>query len=122
MPTYYYRNRPPGIGCQPDGFTRREDYYGAAQGRNTRYHGEVEYPEALTHEQVYKYELVPADTLEAALFDLREKGDWLIGDYAEAPVEVIEQCSRNDTVAWWILRLREKELLEQFLEARDANA
>lgn len=68
MHKYYYRNRPPGIGCQPDGFDpdTREAWRPRKDVNGIPYHGEVSYPEPLSPEDLYRYELRPADLVECA--------------------------------------------------------
>ena len=71
---YYYLNRPPNIGCQPDGFMDREAWMPGhiVSGRNCL--GWVEYPEPLEPEQVWKWEFMPADDAEYdAFWDWREE-------------------------------------------------
>jgi len=64
---YYYLNRPPGIGCQPDGFVDRKTWMPGRVlnfgQREMVYHalGWVEYLEPLDPEQVWKWELWPHD-------------------------------------------------------------
>lgn len=62
---YYYLNRPPGIGCQKDGFVDRECWMPARVinvGRNAL--GWVDYPFRLDFEDIWKWELWPDDTDE----------------------------------------------------------
>ena len=66
---YYYLNRPPSIGCQPDGFVDREAWMPARThpvvGGGTRHFlGWVEYPTPLEPEQVWKWELLPRTAWE----------------------------------------------------------
>lgn len=93
---YYYRNRPPGMYVQPEGFDpdTREDWYPGKlvktmMGGDRRFMGKVEYPEPLPHQGVWDFELWPADDLEWAKYqawlEYREaKNLWLYIDYAEA--------------------------------------
>lgn len=69
--TYYYTLRPPMYGTEPSGYVRREEYVEENRWRNHcgqvhPFHGEVEYPQALTHEQAWKYDLLAADERQAA--------------------------------------------------------
>ena len=78
---YFYINRPPGIGCQPEGFVDREIWMPAKThkvvGGNNRYFlGWVEYPEPLEPELVWKWELMPRDMCETNRYlDWREEND-----------------------------------------------
>ena len=72
---YFYRNRPPGIGCQPDGWEEREAWSPvravpeiASDLKHHHFHGWVEYQRALTPYICWKYELLPADPVERAVF------------------------------------------------------
>ena len=76
MPRYYYLNRPPGIGCQPDGFTERERWSPKREipGTERTAHGWVEYLEKLDPYQIWKWEFYPADPVELeAYWDWREE-------------------------------------------------
>ena len=65
---YYYRNRPPGIGCQPDGFDpdARETWFPRKEVNGVPYFGKVSYPEPLSCEDLYRYKLRPVDLVEYA--------------------------------------------------------
>ena len=78
---YYYLNRPPAIGCQPDGFIDRESWMPAkpqlliGKGRDP-WHvlGWVEYPEPLAAELVWKWELWPHEAAQVSIYlDRREE-------------------------------------------------
>lgn len=64
---YYYTLRPPMTGTQPDGWIDRM-HYGVhrreIEGLGIRAHGEVFYIEPLTNEQIWRYDLLPADEAE----------------------------------------------------------
>ena len=65
---YYFLNRPPGLFCQPDGSIRREAFIPKreyAPGERAVW-GFTDYSQPLTSEQIWKYELWPAD--EGELF------------------------------------------------------
>jgi hypothetical protein len=69
---YFYLYRPPSYGCQPDGWTNREGglpqkYYDTQHGP-VRSFGWVEYPEPLTIEQCWKWELIADDPVEWAKY------------------------------------------------------
>lgn len=64
---YYFINRPPSIGTHPQGETGRKAfaYRETIPGTERLSHGWVEYPQPLDFEQVWRYELYPADEAEA---------------------------------------------------------
>lgn len=79
MNRYFYTLRPPGIGCQPDGFTARQaevprrtsvtpslELAGrlVAKGVEINNFGWVEYTEPLTLDQMFRFDLLPCDTLK----------------------------------------------------------
>ena len=70
MPKYLYRNRPPWIGTQPDGYEKYEAWqppHGHGSGREGQYfHGVVTYAEPLPLELVHRYELWPVSTRRGA--------------------------------------------------------
>jgi hypothetical protein len=68
MNEYYYINRPPGIGCQPDGFDidTRETWMPRRRVGDRYFLGTVSYPEPLDPEDVWQYELYPVDPVERA--------------------------------------------------------
>ena len=68
MYEYYYRNRPPGIGCQPDGFDPEltQCWRPRREVNGVPYHGVVVYVEPLLPKQIWQYELRPADLVECA--------------------------------------------------------
>jgi len=78
---YFYINRPPGIGCQPEGFVDREMWMPAKPqlliGRGEwNVLGWVEYPEPLDQEQIWLKELYPRNAWEVSLYlDWREEND-----------------------------------------------
>ena len=76
MFTYYYRNRPPRIGCQPKGFDPELTEYWRPRRKvnGIPYHGKASYPAPLTPEQIWQYELRPADLVEYAEFIFWEDG------------------------------------------------
>lgn len=70
---YFYINRPAGYGCQPDGFSRYEAWIPAREVVGLGYRsflGEVEYPIRLAAVDVWKYDLIPADPVERAKYNL----------------------------------------------------
>jgi len=71
---YYYRNRPGDYGCQPDGFIARDSGLPKREydlpnelpvwGKTIYSFGWVEYPNRLSFEKIYQYELEPSDPAE----------------------------------------------------------
>ena len=63
---YYYLNRPPGLWCQKDGFIDREVWWPARVIPDTEWYalGWVDYPFQLSCEDIWKWELRPADEIE----------------------------------------------------------
>jgi hypothetical protein len=85
---YYYLNRPPGIGCQPDGWTETETWMPAQPipGQETRHAlGWVKYPEPLDHLRAWRFDLHPADPVELAHYAF-----WMAGDMDEAEAQYME--------------------------------
>lgn len=72
MNKYFYELRPPFIGTEPKGFADREafDFREKKQvGKFTvRAHGSVTYPKPLEFEKIYKFDLFPADEVQAERF------------------------------------------------------
>ena len=58
--TYGFRNRPPGIGCQPDGFIAGSDRDHPSYRWGTR-----QWPRPLTEAEVYSYELELVEAVAA---------------------------------------------------------
>lgn len=67
---YFYRNRPPGIGCQPEGFTETQAWVPMQHPDQfpRGAFGYVIYSTPLPVNQVWRYDLFPADPLEKALY------------------------------------------------------
>jgi len=104
--TYYYRNRPPGIGCQPDGFDpdTREYWRPRREVAGVPYHGKVSYPRLLRFERVWQYELVPADPVERAEYIFwqeqeTEPGVDLRLEYLDTSRETLESLAKYDALA-----------------------
>jgi len=104
--TYYYRNCPPGIGCQPSGFDpdTREYWCPRKEVDGVPYHGQVSYPEPLECKQVWQYELVPADPVEHAEYIFWREQE--IGseidlrfDYLNTDRETLEALAKHDALA-----------------------
>lgn len=78
MCRYYYLLRPPSIGCQPQGGINRETftYFGPVEALDgMKAHGWVEYDEPLEFDQIWRFDLMPANELERAKYRL-----WLYAD------------------------------------------
>jgi len=103
MANYLFRNRPPGIGCQPDGWVNRETWMPAKEIQERFFLGQVEYAEPLPFEQVKRYELWPESELERAemIFWLEgEDAGWLRTDYLSQPLDRLEKyAARYDQKA-----------------------
>ena len=64
---YWFLLRPPGIGCMPHGWALKE-YWQPTQkipGTERYAHGWVEYTKSLAHEQVWFFDLLPAQDEDA---------------------------------------------------------
>lgn len=111
MPKYYYLNRPPSIGCQPDGFTERECWMPMQQipGSERMAFGRVTYPEHLEFDQVWKYDLLPAAKKDQAEMVFWREGDdagWIKEDYMGQPVEFLKEHKDRCRFAWAALVLK----------------
>jgi len=115
---YLYRNRPPWIGTQPDGYDKYEAWqppHGHESGHEGQYfHGVITYPEPLTLEQVHKWELWPVDRKVRAEYAFWLEGDegwpggWLRESYMDADVaELLKHAENGDTLAKAALVLRD---------------
>ncbi len=104
MPSsYLYRNRPPGIGCQPDGFDAHETWLPGREVEGRHFLGRVEYSQSLSWEQVKRYELWPEDELERAEMTFTREGKdsaWLREDYLAQSIGKLEAFADRDTKAW----------------------
>ena len=107
---YLYRNRPPSIGCQPDGYIPEETQAWMPARRHPDvitadvpprhlagfyFLGRVVYPDPLTPEQVWQYELHPEDPIEWAEYVFWREGPeaaWLREDYLMQSIEVLQQA------------------------------
>jgi len=109
---YYYRNRPPGIGCQPDGFDpdTREWWRPRKDVNGISYHGKVSYSEPLSPWDIYRFELRPVDLVEYAEYifwreifwhEGSQEGDqpWLREDYLSADRALLEEHAPHDILA-----------------------
>jgi len=114
---YYLLNRPPGVACQPKGDVAREVWFPPKPmpgQEDRRVLGWVEYDHALTHEEIWQWELAPADIGEQAnhVFWMETRGDddpdWLKNDYMSQPandlMRLYQEC--DDHLAWAALFLK----------------
>ncbi len=104
MAEYLYRNRPPWIGTQPDGYDKYTAWRPSQEhesGRKGQYfHGIVTYPEPLTLEQIERYELWSVNVRERAELAFYREDDWLRENYLSQPVnELKKYAARGDTLA-----------------------
>lgn len=118
MNKYYYLLRPPGIGCQPDNSVEREMWYpvGLIPGGSGRHaHGWVTYNDPLPRETVWRFDLLPDDTIEQLNYFLWLQADrkeaemqWFIEDYTAVGLEELGRLrERGDFVAELVLGLIE---------------
>ena len=110
MTRYPYRNRPPSIGCQPDGFIpdTREAWLPAREIEGRYFLGCVEYLNPLSFDDIHRYELWPTDKVEWAeyIFWL-ESSDWLRADYLSQDDETLEKYASRDIKAQAALILKQ---------------
>lgn len=120
MPTQYlFKSRPPGIGCQPDGFVpdTMEAWYPAKSHESCptrRFFGSVEYEEPLPFERIDHYSLYPVNLLERAemvFWREGESADWLRKNYLSQSVEDLRDFAyeRDDEKARAALIILEAE-------------
>jgi hypothetical protein len=122
---YFYRNRPPGIGCQPDGFTAQEgglpkDYWPASDGEMIHAFGWVEYPEPLTFYQSWRTDLIADDPVERANCAIwaymnrdEKEAAWITQSYQELSTDELEEEAPRDFMARAILTIRKAEKEER---------
>ncbi len=120
MNEYLYRNRPPGIGCQPTGGNISEVWY-PIQEKNTpigprTFFGKVVYDEPLTFDEINRYELFPVDRLEWAKYQIWEESRWdgeylpyRIGQYqklmAKLPQSDLAELEEDEPITFAILTI-----------------
>ena len=114
MTAYLYRNRPPGIGCQPDGFNldTRETWCPAKEIDGRHFWGRVEYSLPLAFGEMHRYELLPEDELELAEYIFWLEGDaaeWLRADYLTADEKMLQDYAEQDAKAWAALVIRQHQ-------------
>jgi hypothetical protein len=123
MPRYYYEFRPPGIGCQPDGWTKREGglpktTFTVPSGLRDKSEleisafGWVEYEDKLTFDQMFKKDLIPHNPQERARYYMwvrnnrnQETADWLIEDYQAQGYDWLVENAKTDPTAYCALVL-----------------
>ncbi len=107
MAEYLYRTRPPGLGCQPNGWIEREAWHPSREheaGSEEQYFwGHVTYAGPLTFPEIDRYELWPVSLTERAQYAFWGKGDdaeWLYESYMAADADLLrEHVQRGDTLA-----------------------
>ena len=118
---YFYRNRPPGIGCQPDGWSAREgglpkDYWKDSAGETVYAFGWVEYSEPLTFEQAWLKDLLPDEHVERANYSIwaymdrdEKEAAWITESYQTLSTEELEKEAPRDFMARAILTIRKAQ-------------
>ena len=111
MMKYYYLSRPPGIGCQPDGWANRE-VFSPARGPDDYgrvVHGWVKYEGPLDYCMVWKYDLIPADLGERARFLLAREfidfGQQGQGQNQQQVIQVVDGVIKEYIDRYGVLRL-----------------
>jgi len=103
MPEYLYRKRPPGIGCQPDGWIEREAWHPPREhpsgNEGQHFWGIIEYPEKLPISEIIRWDFWPVDATERAEMVFRDD-DWLRENYLSQPVDKLrEYAAKGDQKA-----------------------
>jgi hypothetical protein len=98
---YHYTLRPGDIGCQPDGhlecfstLPKKEREISGGLSRMWTF-GWVEYPEPLTKDQCFRYDLMPDDVEEQAEYRL-----WCIADRSDDEVAKYREMYREHEQDW----------------------
>lgn len=110
---YYLVNRPPDIGCQPEGFIGREVWMPARpipEADTWRALGWVEYDHKLSMSEIYKYELFPADRRGCALYKIWllenkniQDADSMVREYVNLPEGDFKKLlEMHDNYAYWV--------------------
>ena len=95
MPKYYYINRPPSIGCQPDGWIEREGWRPRRDVNGRPFHGFAVYEQKLTPKQIWQYELYPEDIMERAKQVFYNEPEALYNDYMTTPIEALKEWANT---------------------------
>jgi len=108
---YLYVNRPPSIGCQPDGFypDLREVWMPGRQVGNRHFLGRVVYPKPLPFDDILRYELWPENIVTRAEMVFWREGSatsWLRTEYLTAEEALLREHLDRDPKAWAALVLR----------------
>ena len=116
MAKYLYTSRPPGIGCQPDGFTDREVWMPGREVDGRHYLGVAEYDGRLKFEDIAAYELMPEDKEERIVYSAwkQQLGWWIMDDYLCCGEEHIDGLVNTDPVAYLVSQIRELLLDRQW--------
>lgn len=115
---YYYALRPPGIGCQPDGYGEINDFYGRHKvnidGRSMLAHGWVTYDLPLISYDAWRFDLTPEDLVERAWITILREAKWdqeeagkLSGGYVDMPQDELILCAATNPVAQATLYIRQ---------------
>lgn len=107
---YYLINRPPEYGHMPEGFTGFEVWSPVRripdqpEGFEHTAHGWVEYRDRLSVDQVYRFDLHPADRVEFAeswfYRDDRQRWESNLEEYLSAGVEWLRENQEDDYLAY----------------------
>lgn len=100
MARYWFLLRPPFIGTHPAGFTEYAQIYPREErvmtgGERVDTFGTVDYPAQLEKEQVWKYDLLPDDPAERALYRMWHECD---RDFKQAVDMLAEYCALGRAV------------------------
>lgn len=109
---YYYRNRPPGYACQPEGFKTYEQWMPMRDVElpnkaKRPMLGYVEYAQPLSIVDMWKYELVAADLTQFCAYllwyDADRDVDKALTDmsyYRKEGAEILEKVQYDHAVFW----------------------
>lgn len=122
---YYHLNRPPGYGCQPDGWADLEAWQGmgpipeAPDGWKA--HGWAEYENELPFEEIRKWDLLPGGAKAMAEYRIllledgdQESAEAMIQDYRGLSLADLRRQAENGSPhAFWVLWMVEAEEREK---------